>query len=278
MMTPPFRRSVSVMGKDITFDDVDIAGDAKKWGTITALRGSLSHGTYQPPEEGGVDDIDAISIVVPPLDHYFGNAKYHRRGTLDKSTDPYDMVYHEFLKFISLLTSQNPNVMNVLWLPEEQYFQITTVGEIIRENREHFLSKKLYNSYVGYAHGQLENIKKDAFEGYMGERRKKLVREYGFDTKKGAHAIRLLRMGQTALLEERIEVVRPDAGELIAIKNGEWSLEEVKNEADRLFEACKNAREKSDLPEKVDYNRVHGITVQALVREFEGVFQKILEF
>jgi len=141
-------------------------------------------------------------------------------------------------------------------------------------NKRKFLCKKLYNSYVGYAHSQLEKINKHEFKGYMGERRKKIVKEHGYDTKKGAHAIRLLRMGYTALKEGYIEVVRPDADELVSIKNGEWSLKKVREESDKLFEACKEARKNSDLPEELDKEKINNLTTSVLKTEFasrEGV-------
>ena len=71
--------------------------------------------------------------------------------------------------------------------------------------------------------------------GYMGEKRKALVDKYKFDTKNASHCIRLLRMCMEALITGEVHVFREDASQLLEIKRGRWSLEQVKAEADRLF-------------------------------------------
>ncbi len=57
--------------------------------------------------------------------------------------------------------------------------------------------------------------------GYMGEKRRELVRRVGYDAKNAAHLIRLLRMGIEFLTEGTLYVERADAAELLSIKRGE---------------------------------------------------------
>jgi hypothetical protein len=71
--------------------------------------------------------------------------------------------------------------------------------------------------------------------GYMGQKRRELVRRVGYDAKNAAHLIRLLRMGIEFLTEGTMHVERADAPELLEIKRGAWPLEKVKAEAERLF-------------------------------------------
>lgn len=59
------------------------------------------------------------------------------------------------------------------------------------------------------------------------EKRGALEEEFGYDTKHAMHLVRLLRMGVEALRDEEIVVKRPDAEELVAIRNGEWTYEEL---------------------------------------------------
>jgi len=84
----------------------------------------------------------------------------------------------------------------------------------------------------------------------MGEKRKWLVEKYGYDVKNAAHLIRLLRMGIEFLTTGKMIVYRPDAFELLEIKTGKWSLDKVKNTAERMFEEAKEARDNSPLPEE----------------------------
>ena len=58
----------------------------------------------------------------------------------------------------------------------------------------------------------------------------------GYDAKNAAHLIRLLRMGIEFLTEGTMYVERVDGPELLTIKRGEWPLEKVKAEAERLFQ------------------------------------------
>jgi uncharacterized protein len=84
--------------------------------------------------------------------------------------------------------------------------------------------------------------------GYMGTKRRELVRRIGYDAKNAAHLIRLLRMGIEFLTEGTIHVERVDAPELLDIKRGAWSLEKVKVEAERLFVLSQEAYVRSSLP------------------------------
>lgn len=55
-----------------------------------------------------------------------------------------------------------------------------------------------------------------------------------------------------------------DAQMLIDIKTGKWGLDEVKKEANILFEATRDAYERSILPERPNEKKVGEITVNIL--------------
>ena len=84
--------------------------------------------------------------------------------------------------------------------------------------------------------------------GYMGQKRRELVRRVGYDAKNAAHLIRLLRMGIEFLTEGTLHVERADAPELLDIKRGAWTLDRVKAEAERLFVLSQEAYVRSSLP------------------------------
>lgn len=109
------------------------------------------------------------------------------------------------------------------------------------------------------------------FSGYMGEKRKAMVRKYQYDVKNAAHLIRLLRMGIEFLETGRLQVFRtPDAEELKRIKRGGWTLEQVKEEAERLFATIEEARARSPLPERPDESAANSLLVE-LHRRVLGV-------
>lgn len=101
------------------------------------------------------------------------------------------------------------------------------------------------------------------FQGYMGAKRKALVRKHGYDTKNAAHLIRLMRMCLEFLETGVLRVFRTDdAAELRAIKSGAWTLERVRAEADALFAAAHDAKERSLLPPHPDRARINHMLVR----------------
>jgi len=57
--------------------------------------------------------------------------------------------------------------------------------------------------------------------------RAELEAKYGFDSKNAMHLVRLLKMSSEILKEGKVVVKRPDADELLAIRNGAWSFDEM---------------------------------------------------
>ena len=108
-----------------------------------------------------------------------------------------------------------------------------------------------------------------SFQGYMGEKRKRLVNKYGFDTKNASHMIRLLRMCVEFLTTNKFHVKREDAKELLDIKDGLWTLDKINKEADLLFKAADDAYEKSKLPESVDTSKVDELCFRILKSRFD---------
>jgi hypothetical protein len=102
--------------------------------------------------------------------------------------------------------------------------------------------------------------------GYMGAKRKELVMKVGFDAKNAAHLIRLLRMGVEFLVEGELHVERADAENLLSIKRGEWPLEKVKAEAERLFKLAEEAYIRSQLPPKPDEKRAERLCMEIISR------------
>ncbi|HEX6808032.1 MAG TPA: nucleotidyltransferase domain-containing protein [Gemmatimonadaceae bacterium] len=101
------------------------------------------------------------------------------------------------------------------------------------------------------------------FSGYMGEKRKAMVRKYQYDVKNAAHLIRLLRMGAEFLETGTLNVYRTtDADELKVIKRGGWTLEHVKQEAERLFGGIEAARQRSPLKEQPDDKAAHTLLME----------------
>jgi uncharacterized protein len=238
---------------------------------LNGYRGSIAHGMYVPQKDpNSIDDKDIMTIIVPGEEYYFGLKNFGSKGTKEIFKDEWDIVIYEAKKFISLLNKSNPNVISLLWLEPKDYICITNAGKMLIENRDLFSTKQVYHSFVGYAHGQAHRMTHMAFEGYMGEKRKTLVKKFGYDCKNAAHLIRLLRMGIEFLTEGILYVKRKDASQLLEIKKGEWSLEQVQLEADRLFKLAEEAYVRSKLPSTPNFEKVNQLSIDVIKEALYG--------
>lgn len=242
--------------------------ELSEWCIIHGYRGSIAHELYVGDDRPSTfDDIDTMAVCIPPIDQYFGLRTFgrHNNGTIEIKEGAYDIVVYELRKFIKLLLNSNPNTIPLLWLEIPYYIDITEAGWRLVTSRDLFLSKKAYKSFVGCAHGQLKRMTHNACEGYMGDKRKKLVEQFGYDTKNASHLIRYLHMGIEILLDHRVYVSRKgDAQELLDIKQGKWTLDEVKERADYLFTSIDAALKASTLKEEPDYEGINELCVDIL--------------
>ena len=230
---------------------------------LFAYRGSIAHNMYIPNSDpNSIDDIDTMGVFLFPTKSYLGLNS--GKETVEKFIGKYDMVFYEFKKFVRLLLKSNPNVLGMLWLNDNHYLYKTEVGQRLIDNREVFSSKLAYKSFTGYAYSQLKRMTHNATEGYMGEKRKTLVEKYGIDVKNAAHCIRLLKTGIEFLSSGELNVFRHDAPLLLEIKRGEWSLEKIKKEAERLFILADEAYVRSKLPEKPNYKKANEIVMDVM--------------
>lgn len=117
---------------------------------LRVVAGSNAYGTALPTsdwDERGIF-VDKIERVVLP---------FEKLELVEFSFD--DIVYYELSKYMPLLLSQNPNVIELLWTEKEDVLFKSDLGQLLIDNRAKFLSKKVKDSYVGYAKSQLGRIK-----------------------------------------------------------------------------------------------------------------------
>lgn len=255
------------------------------WNILLAWRGSIAHGTYTPSDDPDtIDDKDLIGVAVPPASYYFGLREYTeptlmftsarmmgRRGTSEIMEGEWDAVVYEARKAIFLLSKGNPNILAMLWVPPDLLISATPAGHLLREQRQLFAVRSTAQTFLGYAADQRRKMLSPypAHLGYMGEKRKELVKRFGYDTKNASHMIRILRQGSEFLRTGDMQVQRKDAGELLAIKKGEFTKEFVLAEADLLRSELIRAKEESPLPEELDSQRIEHLTREVVMAALE---------
>jgi predicted nucleotidyltransferase len=84
-----------------------------------------------------------------------------------------------------------------------------------------------------------------------------LEEKSGYDTKHASHLVRLMRMGYEILTEGKVIVKRPDAEELLMIKNGGWSYEKVMEFANEMQSKLDEAYKVTKLPKSVNYKKIN---------------------
>lgn len=235
------------------------------WPTIklAGYRGSTAHGTAGDI----IDDVDVIGVFIAPYNHYFGLTALEHIERI-AINDKFDFALFELRKYFRLLLKSNPNVLSLLWLPQNLYIVQAEWGRLLIENRQIFMSKHLYKSFGGYAYGQLRRMTHPCTnQAFQGKRRRQRFEKFGYDCKNAAHLIRLLRMGIEALGTGEINVARHDAKQLKEIKRGDWSLLQIEKEAERLQKLLDEAFVRSPLPSKANYKKAEQLLIEILKEE-----------
>lgn len=156
---------------------------------LLGRRGSEAHGTFVPNTHNGTDDRDLMGIVIPPPNYYLGMKQW---DVAEAINGPWDVVLYELRKFVHLLCRQNPNVLQLLWLEDEDYLPVSQTHHVIGLNlvRSRLAFRHAghaRNSFVGYAHGQLKRM--TAFDAAAMQRIADLedrLTEHGVDLARAA--------------------------------------------------------------------------------------------
>jgi len=217
------------------------------------VHGSRAYGTHTPSS-----DYDEKGIVVIPFpEYYFGFSKFEQKDSGWK--DGSDRVIYDVRKFFKLALSCNPNIIEVLYVPEDNIKDISFPGSRIRRFRDRFLSKKAHATFSGYAIAQMRRIERRVANMARpgGKKDPKIW-------KHAAHIIRLCRMGEEILRDGEVNVARKDAKYLLKIRRGEVPLKEIMREGRERLEIIDSLKDKSPLPDEPDRNGAEALMVDII--------------
>ncbi len=193
-------------------------------------------------------DDDIRGIFLPPARQHW--SLYEIPDQLEFNDGQHDEVYWELEKFLRLALKANPNILETLWTP--MVLEATPIAERLREIRSTFLSKHLYKTYSGYVLSQFRRM------------RNSVQKKGTFKNKHAMHLIRLLHSGIGALRTGEIMVdVSEFRSELLAVRNGQYSFEEVEQMATELDRQFADAFESTTLPEQPDFDSVDRFLIEA---------------
>jgi hypothetical protein len=127
-------------------------------------------------------------------------------------------------------------------------------------------------SFIGTAILNLEAYQGDlkkwkdywTWKNNRNEARAELEAKSLYDTKHAMHLVRLLKMAKEILEEGEVRVKRPDAKELLGIRNGEKTYEEIISFAEEMDLYLEKTYKNSPLPRSVDMAKAQEIYFQML--------------
>ena len=163
-----------------------------------------------------------------------------------------DVCWWELEKFLKLAIKANPNILEILHVPDPHMLHCDAWGRRLRNLRDAFLSRYLFQTYSGYVLSQFRKMQKRHERGEPHR------------TKHAMHLIRLLHSGIAALRGEGILVdVGEHRAELLSIKRGDHSFDEVHALALELNRHFQEAYAETELPERPDVQRVDEFLIEA---------------
>lgn len=95
-----------------------------------------------------------------------------------------------------------------------------------------------------------------------------------YDSKNMMHTFRLLDMAIEVLETGKVIVKRPNREELLSIRKGEWSYDDLISKADEKMEEVKRAFNKSKLPDQPDKKKIKSLLVNLRIKFYKELNAK----
>lgn len=173
-----------------------------------AVTGSQAYGTNWPDS-----DFDVVGFCMPPKEMVFPHLageiegfgrqkkRFEEWGTGENGAvwdadaqggkgREYEFKVYSLVRFFQLCMNNNPNMLDVLFVPTECVLFSTKVGDMVRDQRRMFLHKGCWHKFKGYAFSQMKKM--ESKNSDPDSKRQANREKYGFDTKFAAHTLRLM--------------------------------------------------------------------------------------
>jgi len=126
--------------------------DLKTSGRIIfeTVSGSIAYGTNTPQS-----DVDLRGFYINPINEYLGLNE--PAGQISDENN--DTTYYSLKRAFELLMSANPNMIELLWMPQDCVRISSEAMERLIAHRNLFISKKCFHTHSGYAFAQIKKAK-----------------------------------------------------------------------------------------------------------------------
>jgi predicted nucleotidyltransferase len=236
---------------------------------LLTLGGSHAYGTSNPNSDIDIrgvyshskSDILSMNCADKPIVH-----------------TPTDTTIYPVKQIIKLLSNCNPNTLEILGTRDEHLIYINSIGRLLRDNRDVFLSQIATHSFSGYATAQLRRLQNAlARDSYPQAEKEKHI--LGSINNQNPHIQRNYRafddlniklyLDDSEILEGKgINTYREnDLPLLMALRNGDYV--EEGNDYGYIFELIDDyekrfnyAKKHTELPKKPDYDKINELVIE----------------
>lgn len=214
------------------------------WAPYVIYRSVVGSTAYGLAREGS--DRDVRGVFLPPA-----RLHWSLQGVPDSVEHPdEDELLWELGRFLHLACKASPQVFECIFSPVVE--EINHWGEELRALGPTFLSQKIHQTYSGFVNSQKKKIHRH-------------FRSKGtFSGVEGMHMIRVQLSGLAALTEGTLAVeMEGHREELLAIRDGGRSWDEVKARCEDLQVKMDRALETTKLPVRPDFERINEYLLKA---------------
>ena len=124
--------------------------DPDKYKIFECITGSVLYGTNTPES-----DVDKRAICLPPMEVLIDP---FMSFNVKDSFEGEDRAIYDLGKFFELCSQMNPNIVEMLFIPEDKVIFSSATWKYVLEHKELFLSKKARHTFTGYSISQLKAI------------------------------------------------------------------------------------------------------------------------
>jgi uncharacterized protein len=184
----------------------------------------------------------------------------------------YDFSMYSIVKYFQLCMGCNPNMIDSLFTPERCVLFTTAAGRYMKDNRLKFLHKGAWNTYRGYAYGQIKKIKNKKPTG----KRIALVEKFGYDTKDAYHIVRLILQAEQIMAECDLDLER-NAAILRSIRQGEWTFAKIEDYFDTKTKSLETVYANSKLRPVADEDMIKGLLLECLEMHYGNLASAVVD-
>lgn len=214
-------------------------------------------------------DIDVVGFCVPPREMVFPHlageildfgrqkkrfSQFQAHGQHLEGRE-YDLTVYSIVRFFDLAMDNNPNMLELLFTPDSCVTHSTPISMMVRRQRRIFLHKGAFHRLRGFAYSQMSKLEKK-------ERSPERLRKYAY------HAVRLLDEAEQILSQRDLELGR-NTDSLLAIREGEWTLEDVQSYFESKEAQLQELYDNSDvLPYSPDEDAIKSLLLDCLEEHY----------